>query len=92
MKTANKNFPVSRVATDPTTGIQYTSYYDLFTVGAGYLDTVAALNNSDTANGTALSPVANVDPLTGTVSISDIAGQQVIWGNKSFGAPTLSGY
>ena len=30
MKTTTKNFPVSSVATDPTTGMSYTSYYDIF--------------------------------------------------------------
>ena len=39
MKTASKSFPTSSVAVDPATGISYTSYYDIFTVGAGYLDT-----------------------------------------------------
>jgi len=43
MKTAYKSFPTSSVAVDPTTGQSYTSFYDLFTVGAGYLDVAAAL-------------------------------------------------
>src|SRR5713226_6821081 len=38
MKTAYKVFPSSSSYTDPTTGITYTSQYDVFTVGAGYLD------------------------------------------------------
>jgi serine protease AprX len=37
MKTAYKTFPVSSVAADPSAGLTYTSYYDLFTVGAGYI-------------------------------------------------------
>jgi serine protease AprX len=82
MKTANKNFPVSSVATDPKTHDQYTSYYDLFTVGAGYLDVLAALTNNDTPNGTALSPVASYNAKNGTVSIADIAGLNVIWGTN----------
>jgi len=58
MKTATKNFPVSSVATDPVSGKVYTVTYGLFTVGAGYLDVWAALNNSDTisAGKKALSP------------------------------------
>jgi len=44
MKTATKNFPSSSSVTDPTTGVTYTDYYDLFTIGAGYLDVWAALN------------------------------------------------
>jgi hypothetical protein len=42
MKTASKTFPTLSTATDPTTGISYTSYYDIFTVGAGYVDIYAA--------------------------------------------------
>lgn len=46
MKTAPKAFPLSSIATDATTGKVYPSVYDLFTVGAGYLDIAAALNKS----------------------------------------------
>jgi len=61
MKTAYKTFPQYSTYTDPTTGITYTEQYDIFTVGAGYLDIVAALNNTDLApatSGSALSPTA----------------------------------
>src|SRR5262249_3690576 len=37
-KTATKIFPVSSVAIDINSGNAYTTQYDLFTVGAGYLD------------------------------------------------------
>ena len=56
MRTAYKTFPTSSPATDPTTGITYTSYYDVFTVGAGYLDIQAALADTSLATGLALSP------------------------------------
>jgi serine protease AprX len=56
MKTATKNFPVSSTAYDPTTGQSYTDTYDLFTVGAGYLDIATALANSDVASLPAISP------------------------------------
>ena len=49
MKTAYKTFPTSSTATDTPTGQTYTSYYDLFTVGAGYMDLGAALANNDLA-------------------------------------------
>ena len=62
MKTATKNFPASSIATDPTTGLSYTSQYDIFTVGAGYLDVWGALNNSDLAAGSAISPTAPTTP------------------------------
>ena len=45
MKTASKTFPVMSTATDPTTGQTYTDFYDMFTVGAGYLDVAAALTD-----------------------------------------------
>src|SRR5207302_534815 len=45
MKTAYKTFPTYSSYTDPSTGITYTDQYDIFTVGAGYLDTAAALGN-----------------------------------------------
>src|SRR5581483_5934674 len=61
MKTASKSFPSYSTATDPTTGIIYTSQYDLFTVGAGYLDVWAALNNSDLATLPAISPTAQYE-------------------------------
>ena len=53
MKTAWKSFLAFSSTTDPTTGITYTDQYDVFTVGAGYVDVEAALNSSDLARGTA---------------------------------------
>ncbi|HET9697704.1 MAG TPA: S8 family peptidase [Terriglobales bacterium] len=43
MKTADKTFPSTSSYTDPTTGITYNDQYDIFTIGAGYLDIQAAL-------------------------------------------------
>src|SRR4029077_6554171 len=48
MKGASKTFPVYSTALDPVTGISYTSQYDIFTIGAGYLDIQAALSSTDT--------------------------------------------
>src|SRR5580704_5345045 len=56
MKTAYKTFPLVSVAYDPTTGKSYTDTYDIFTVGAGYLDIQAALNNHDSVPAPATSP------------------------------------
>jgi serine protease AprX len=84
MKTAYKTFPTSSSYTDPTTGITYTDYYDIFTVGAGYLDTYAALNNTDLApatSGSALSPSASYNSTTGQVTL--IFGSSVVWGGTS---------
>jgi serine protease AprX len=98
MKTAYKTFPVSSTATDPTTGIQYTSYYDLFTVGAGYLDISQAILNTDTGSGAALSPTASYNATTKAVTLSGVTGSNVIWGsnlvwgtNLIWGTSVLSG-
>ena len=81
MKTAYKSFPSYSTATDPVTKATYTSQYDIFTVGAGYLDIWAALSNSDTmpAGTTAQSPTAQYDSTTGSVSI--VSGSTLLWGN-----------
>src|ERR1035438_5798669 len=47
MKTATKFAPGYSTATDPVTGIVYTDEYDIFTIGAGYLNVPAALGNTD---------------------------------------------
>lgn len=89
MKTAYKTFPASSVATDPTTGQTYTSYYDLFTVGAGYVDLAAALANTDKAPatvGSALSPTAAYNSWNGTITLSNgsstVASSSVVWGTS----------
>jgi serine protease AprX len=65
MQTAYKVFPQSSVATDPVTGISYTSYYDVFTRGAGYLDLAAALQGKAPPAGIpALSPAVTYSSLT----------------------------
>ena len=70
MKTATKSFPSTSIATDPVTGVTYMSTYDIFTIGAGYLDVWAALNNNDVQTGSALSPTASFDSATGLTSIT----------------------
>lgn len=67
MKTAYKQFPQSSTAVDPVTFQTFTSQYDIFTVGAGYLDIGAALANHDLAKGTAMSPFASYDSKSGNV-------------------------
>src|SRR5204862_3328069 len=81
MKTASKNFPSNSTVTDPTTGITYTDYYDIFTVGAGYLDIAAALSNNDLAGASAVSPTAVFDPTTQSVSL--LTGSSVVWGTDA---------
>jgi len=89
MKTAYKTFPTSTTAVDTTTGQTYTAYYDLFTVGAGYMDVAAALANNDLAPatvGSALSPTAKYNAATGTVTVSNgnsmVAPSSVVWGTS----------
>src|SRR6202044_3354350 len=58
MKTAWKSLPSYSSYTDPVSGVTYTDQYDIFTVGAGYVDLEAAMVNTDLASGTAMSPIA----------------------------------
>jgi serine protease AprX len=98
MKSAYKTFPRSSTATDPLTGDRYTSQYDIFTVGAGYLDIQAALSSLDLAPGTfgsAESPAVardnngNVYLLTGR---SILWGHSILWGtSKVWGTSVLWG-
>jgi serine protease AprX len=89
MKTAYKTFPTSSTYVDPDTGISYVSQYDIFTVGAGYMDIMAALSSPDLAPstvGVAKSPIAGYDATTGNVYLlsdsSVIWGNSVMWGNS----------
>jgi len=95
MKTAAKNyFPTSTSYVDPTTGTSFTSYYDIFTVGAGYLDVAAALASTDVATGSAASPAAVFDPTTGQVTLamdSSIWGNSALWGASTVWGTSLSG-
>jgi serine protease AprX len=70
MRTASKAFPTYSTAIDPVTGQAYTSQYNIFTVGAGYLDIWAALNDSTPVTGSAMSPTAVRNPLNNTVSLA----------------------
>jgi len=84
MKTASKNFPATSTITDPTTQVTYVEEYDIFTVGAGYLNVAAALSSGDLASataGSALSPTAVYNSSTGTVTLVD-QGSSVIWGGS----------
>jgi len=94
MKTASKTFPAMSLATDPATGAIYQSEYDIFTIGAGYLDVWAAIQSQDANSGSAKSPTAVFDPAAGTVSVQfDSAGiwgtspswsSSVVWGDSVF--------
>jgi serine protease AprX len=88
MKSADKTFPVSTQLM--VNGVLWTYQYDVFTVGAGYLDIPNALANHDNVQGTALSPVAVMNASGNAVLVADpssvwsnsvIWGSSVIWGN-----------
>jgi len=79
MKTASKTFPSSSTVTDPTTGITYTDYYDIFTVGAGYVNIASAVANNDVAAGSAMSPKVVYNSKTGQVTL--VSGTGAVWGS-----------
>lgn len=81
MKTAYKTFPSTSSVYDATTGTTYTSQYDVFTVGAGYVDLAAALASNDLATGTAISPTAVYDSKTGNVYMT--SDKSSIWGSSA---------
>jgi len=85
MKTASKSFPKSSSVYDPASGNTYVSYYDVFTVGAGYVDLGAALANNDTARGTAMSPTAVLDTKSGNVYLT--RDYTSTWGSSSAWTP-----
>ena len=81
MKTSTKSFPSSSSVYDAAANVTYVSHYDLFTVGAGYLDTVSALSSNDFAKGSAQSPIAYYDTVEKAVKIQTAANS--IWGAGS---------
>jgi serine protease AprX len=88
MKTAYKTFPKSSSATDPVTGQTYYSQYDIFTIGAGYLDIENAMQSTDLAPatvGSAMSPTATVNASGNVYLVApapEIWGSSVLWGTS----------
>lgn len=90
MKTAYKTFPSTSSVYDPSTGITYTDQYDVFTVGAGYVDLAAALSSTDLPNGSAMSPTADYDPTTGNVYMT--SNSSATWGtSQTWSGPSVWG-
>ena len=84
MKSASKTFPQYSTTVDPLTGISYVSQYDVFTIGAGYLDLEAALNMASTpppSGATMISPTASYDSNSGNVYF--VADSSSLWGNSA---------
>jgi serine protease AprX len=92
MQTASKTFPTSSTVVDPVTAQSYTSYYDIFTVGAGYVDLMAALRSADQVptGVTAISPTAVYDSTSGEVELSfdstSVFSDKAMWGAGSTSA------
>ena len=92
MQTASKAFPTVSNVVDSTTGQTFTSYYDIFTIGAGYLDLKAALqlSNQVPTQLTAISPTANLDLTSGDVELSfdssSVFSDKAMWGANSTSA------
>ncbi|HEY2497336.1 MAG TPA: S8 family serine peptidase [Candidatus Angelobacter sp.] len=90
MKTASKTFPATSSVYDATSGITYTSQYDIFTVGAGYVDLSAALASTELSSGTSMSPTAVYDSNTGNVSLT--SDRSSVWGTtQAWSGPTVWG-
>jgi serine protease AprX len=89
MRTASKTFPAYSTATDPVTKVSYTSQYDVFSIGAGYLDIYAALNDVEYVlpTSSAASPIAVRDQSTGAVRVvnadASIWGKVAVWGTAT---------
>ena len=87
MKSAWKSFGQYTSSWD-NHGNNYNNEYDLFTYGAGNLDVLNALGNTDVASGVALSQTA-VFNLNGSVTVKNttldsvFAGSSVVWGATS---------
>ncbi len=84
MKTATKSYPAYSTAT-ASDGTLVNIQDDVFTVGAGFLNTYAAVASNDTPSGTALSPIAMRD-LNGNVLLkadpSSVWSNSIVWGNS----------
>ncbi|MGC2696408.1 MAG: S8 family peptidase [Candidatus Angelobacter sp.] len=89
MKTAWKGYPGNSWASD-SWGHSYFSQYDVFTIGAGYLDIYAALKSNDVVNGGAPSPIAYRNTGIGKYSFTN--SQSITWGNSvTWGSSILWG-
>lgn len=89
MKTASKTFPLASVAVDPSTGQSYTDTYDVFTIGAGYVDVYAALMNQDSDVGYAYSPTISWNPLLSIASLLNPSSS--LWNGSAFSLTNVWG-
>jgi serine protease AprX len=91
MKTAWKGYPTSSWGYD-SKNVGYFSQYDVFTIGAGYLDLDAAMKSTDVVNGGSPSPKVNFNATSGQATLSNSLsitwgnsitwGSSIVWGNS----------
>ena len=87
--TATKAFPQYSFAVDPVSRNTYNSQYDVFTIGAGYLNIWGALNSADSVSsgGTSASPTAVFNASTNQVTVvntnSAVWGTTAVWGSTA---------
>jgi len=87
MKNAWKGYPAHGTSwSHDVWNKAYIAQYDVFTIGAGYLDIQNTLADSTVVNSGAPSPTVVFDPATGTAtlvnSLSVVWGQSVVWGSS----------
>jgi serine protease AprX len=83
MRTSTKTFPVSSVATDPLSGSQCVSFLDLFNVGAGYLDSWSAINDSTPVSGNTQSPTLTLGYANSQYYIQMVMPSGATWSTAS---------
>jgi serine protease AprX len=103
MESATKTFLADSTTTDPVTGQTYVNSYDIFTVGAGYVDIEGALLNTSVlpSTFTAHSPAVAYDSTSRSVYLvsntsvvwgsSAAWSQSVVWGSSEFSSSTING-
>ena len=79
MKNAWRGFATTSSVTDGSS--KFTIRNDIFTVGAGYLDVYAAINDSYTGKALSQSPTAVYNSITKMVTL--VTGANVVWGDST---------
>jgi serine protease AprX len=88
MKTVHKAFPQYTAILDG--GTLFNIQYDVFTVGAGYVDIQAALTDKSLATLSAQSRAVAFDPATGNVYF--VSNSSALWGSSAmWGSSTIWG-
>src|SRR5260370_32852285 len=80
MKTARKILPSYMKGTGLLSHVLYMNQGDIFTVGAGYLDVFAALQNNDLVTLPAASPTVVFNTLSTAGKVTLIRNMNIIWG------------